>query len=331
MASRPWIFLINPFIVATNTSYSLMKQIGNYTLAAINAKLQPSLPDSAKATAPPEADFFAGLLATLQPPVQTYDDAYTAWLSKQGSVKGQTKTLTMLLDDLSSNQIQEWDLAIQNVYRQNTPQYIALLPQHRKPFQQGTQQSKITAVGALSLAIGTDAKLQDLKADVDTFQNALVLANASQKDGKSNKSGSSAEVEADRIVLGIVLYGILGQLMDYYKETPEMIATVILVDALRTHEQTVFSQDVNGGQTKLVFTRTLEDGDQLKITGRGHTALQVALVHEKNDAMPADAFTVQAGEEELVLPDALGAKGNRYLIIKNLSATEKGAFTIEIV
>ncbi|MEP6465815.1 MAG: hypothetical protein ABJB05_05900 [Parafilimonas sp.] len=327
--TRSWIFLMNPFISVTNTSYRLMKQIGDYTLAAIAARMPQNAPANAEATA--TTDIFTQLFAILSPVVQAYDDAYTTWLSQQGTVKGQTKSLNDVLDLLSSQKIEDWDLAIQNVYRQHTPQYMALLPRHRTPFQHGSQQDKITAVGALSLAIGTDGALQTLKTDVDAFHDTLVNANAVQKGSKSTKSGNSTEVEADRIALGIELYGALGLLMQFYKKTPETIADIVPVDALRTHEQTLFKQDINGGEVKLVFTRKLEEDDHIKITDRGNTALQFALVPEKNDAMPAGAFTVQPNEAEVVTPAMLGAAGNRFLIVKNINATEKGSFTIELV
>ena len=298
-----------------------MKQIGDVTLAAI----------AARAPTPPENDIFSELLTTLSPLVQAYDDAYAVWLQQQGATKGQTQSLNDLLDDLSSEKIEDWDLAIQNVYRQKTPQYIALLPRHRRPFQNGSQQQRITAVAALSLAIGSDAALQTLKADVDAFYNELTAANATQKGSKSTKSGTSTAVETDRIALGTALYGVLGRLMDFCKETPEAIADIIPVDALRNREQTIFQQDVNGGVTQLIFIRTLDDDDNLKCVNRGNTALQLALVHEKNDAMPETAYTLHPNEEELVTPEVLGAKGNRFLIVKNTSATEKGAFTITLV
>ena len=134
--------------------------------------------------------------------MQTYDDAYTIWLSQQGATKGQTQSLNDLLDQLRSEQIENWDLAIQNVYRQKTPQYIALLPRHRTPFQTGSQQQRITAVAALSMAIGTDAALQTLKADVDEFYDALITASNSQKGSKSTKSGSSTDAGSRPYCIG---------------------------------------------------------------------------------------------------------------------------------
>ena len=324
---RPWIFLINPFITVTTGSYRKMKQIGDYTLAALNANEPPTNPAVAATTATSISD----IVTMLTPLVADYDDAYAVWLSQQGMQKGQTQSLTDLLKQLSAQNIEDWDLAIQNVYRQKTPQYMALLPRHRTPFQTGSQQDRITAVGALSLAIGDDAALQTLKADVDSVHDALVAALNSQKGSKSTKGGSSSDVEAKRIALGTGLYGALGMLMYNFMESPETIGNFFLLEALRNKEQVSFSHDIKGGETSLVFTRTLDDGDQLSLENRGNTVLQVALVHEKNDAMPTGAFTLQPNEKETVSPDALGAKGNRFMIVKNMSATEKGAYTIEIL
>ena len=47
--------------------------------------------------------------------------------------------------------------------------------------------------------------------------------------------------------------------------------------------------------------------------------------------MPETAYTLHPNEEELVTREVLGAKGNRFLIVKNTSATEKGAYTITLV
>ncbi len=84
--------------------------------------------------------------------------------------------------------------------------------------------------------------MQTLKAEVDSFHNDLVAANAVLKGGKSNKSGSSTELEANRIALGTGLYGVLGLLMNFYKETPEMIADTIQIDILRTMGKLYFSK-----------------------------------------------------------------------------------------
>lgn len=319
--NRPWIYLINTFLVTTEDSYRKMKQIGDFTYAAVSAAADA-------ATNPDDKALFTSILTMLQPPVDEYDQTYVTWLSQQGMQKGKTRSLTDLLNDLRGTQVQEWDLAIQNVYRQNTPPYIALMPRHRTPFQQGTQQERISAVGALSLAIGKDPKLQSLKASVDEFYDELVTANNSQKGSKSTKSGSSAELEADRITLGITLYGVLGLLMNHYQSTPAAIAPFFLIELLRNKEQTEWEHELKPGETRLALTHTFEPGQRIVIADKANTGLQVALVASKTDPMPADAYTLKPGEQESLLPEQLGAAGNRFLLIRNLNDLAKGDYHI---
>ena len=318
---RPWIFMINPFLVATNSSYRAMKQVGDFTYAAISTAADA-------ATDPIAREFFTSVKTLLEPPTEAYDHDYVTWLSLQGAQKGQTRSLNDLLDDLRGTDIQAWDRAIQNVYLPGTPPYIALLPRHRTPFQSGSQQDRITAVGALSLAIGTDPKLQTLKTTVNDVYDTLVIANNSQKGSKSTKSGGSAELEASRISLAIALYGALGLVMNYYKATPEAIAPFFLIQLLRDKEQTEFTHALNAGEQRLALTHTFEDGEMLTLADTGNTGLRAALVANKTDAMPDDAFTIGAGEQQTPSPGMLGKTGNRFLMIKNMSDTAKGDYKI---
>jgi hypothetical protein len=321
---RPWIYFINPILVVTNGSYRKMKQIGDYTYSAVFTA-------SETATNPDDKAFFATLLSMLEPPVNAFDDVYTLWNAQQGLQKGKTRSLNDLLDDLRSTLIEDWDLAIQGVYRQGTPEYIALLPRHRTPFQTGKQLQRITSVGALSLAIGKDPKLQTLKADIDTFYDQLVAANNAQKGSKSTKNGSSAEVEADRVALCIVMYGVLGLMMNHYKETPEAIGQFFLMELLRDTEQTEFTHALKGGETRLALTHTFTEGETIQIADDGNTGLLAALVATKNSPMPDTAIAIKPGDVITLTPEQLGAKGNRFLMIKNMSATEAGDYVITLL
>ncbi len=295
-----------------------MKQIGDYTFSALTA-------------AAPANNNLDALLTTLSPLLQAYAENYDTWLSRQGLQKGRTQSLNDLLKELGSEIIQEWDLAIQNEYRQDTPQYTALLPRYRQPFQNGSQEDRITAVGALSLAIGDDTALQSLKTEVDSLHDALVTANFTQKGSKSMKSGSSDELEASRIGLGQALYGVLGMLMNLYKDAPESIASFFLMDELRSREQTTFRRDIDGDETLLVFVRSFEDGEAIRLTNRGNTDLKFARVPQKTDTMPGTALILPAGQQTTVNADALGTKDNRFFIVQNVSASEKGAYTVKLM
>lgn len=101
--------------------------------------------------------------AELSPLSAAFNEAYQSWSTGKGLQKGKTTSLYSQFKLLSSQKIEDWDIAIQQVYKQNTPQYVSLLPNRRKPFQTGSQESRINAVGTLSEAIGADAALQNCK------------------------------------------------------------------------------------------------------------------------------------------------------------------------
>lgn len=319
--TRPWIYLINPFISATENSYRKAKNIGDYTLSAL---------DAAARDQPPE-NIFNTLFVAFAPVAQQYGEAYANWQSRQGTQKGQTKLLNDLLDELRSEKIEAWDLAIQNEYRQETPQYIALLPRRRAPFQTGSQQDRITAVNALSITIGTDNALQTLKTEVDNFYDALMKANNTQKGSKTQKNNSSTDVETKRLALCTELYGVLGSLVVHFKETPEAVGDFFLLEELRSPEQTTYRHDIGGDETLLVFVRSFEEGEDIRLTNRGNTDLKFARVPQQTDTMPGTAFILPASQQTTVTANALGANDNRFLIVQNVNANEKGAYTVELM
>ena len=129
---KPWGFIQNPFLIATEGSYRLAVRISLYHFAAIS-----------KMAGDP---FFDALIASFSPLNTALQDAYNTWKAKGGTQQGQTLQLKQLLSLLSSTKIKGWDIAIQNVFSDTTAEYKALLPNHRGPFQLGSQDDRIAAV-----------------------------------------------------------------------------------------------------------------------------------------------------------------------------------------
>jgi len=316
--AKSWSFIENPFLNKTKRSYRKMKKLGEYTLAAL-------LPHNGNA-------FFDGLIASLQPLVNAYNAAYNAWLVSRGAQKGKTMTVDELLKDLSGELIRRWDVAIQGVYPQNTPQYITLLPNRRTPFQNGSKQQRKAAVLALSTAIGADAALTSVKTQVDDFYEDLHDADTEQQGSLSTTGGNSDEVELARIELGIGMYGVMALLMNNYKETPEQVENFFDLETLRSKEQELFTGEIAPSATELVFTRTLAPTDSIRLQNLGETPLRFALLPEENDSIGAVYIEVAAGEEETVTAAQLGTvPGNRFLKVKNMSDIAGGAWEVEMV
>jgi hypothetical protein len=313
-----WSFLNNVFLSATSNSYRAMKKIGNFTVAALDAKKSDP--------------FFNSLLTLLLPYVTTYNNAYSTWVSKLGTQMGHTASLKDLLKQLSTEKIETWDLAIQNLYRDTTAQYIALLPYHRIPFQNGSQDDRITAVEALIKAIGDDTKLKDIKKEIQDFYDQLATDYNTQKGSKSSTSNNSDAVEAARIASATMLYGILGELMSHFKATPAEVGNYFDLQTLRNIEQSVYKHDINGGETLLAVTNTFEAEEEVRLVNRGLTILHFALVKEVAENI-GDTFIAVAPNSEQTIDAALlgNIATNRYLKVMNTDANLKGAYTVELV
>ena len=111
-----WSYIVNPFINATDGSQRSMKKICNFSINALKAE--------------PTDTYLAARLTELQPFADGYNLSFNQWISNQNSQLGQTANFLDLLILLRSQKIRDWDIAIQVVYKEDTPQYIALLPHH---------------------------------------------------------------------------------------------------------------------------------------------------------------------------------------------------------
>ena len=146
---RPWSFLENPFLSSTDNSYRMAVRISTYHNSALNANTSNPV--------------IAALYATYNPIHRALVEAYDAFIAQEGMQQGESLNLRQLLRLEGTTKISFWDASIQVRYPSGTPQYMALLPNGRKPFQSGTQTQRISAVASLSDAIGTDAALAAVK------------------------------------------------------------------------------------------------------------------------------------------------------------------------
>ncbi len=105
-----------------------------------------------------------------------FDAAYNVWDVLKSTSKGLTHGAALLIDQLMSTKAKAWDTAIQQVYTQDSSNYISLMPNRRIPFQSGTGLSRLMAVENLVAAIGTDLSLATVKASVQSFLTQLLAA-----------------------------------------------------------------------------------------------------------------------------------------------------------
>ncbi len=314
---KAWSFTQNPILHATDGSYQLGMQLSTFHDSALNAaKTDP---------------FILPLYNSYHPLHLAYKSAYEAWVAQGGLQQGETLNLSQLLLLLSNTKIKAWDIAIQNVYAQNTTQYTKLLPNRRTPFQTGSQQNKINAVNGLSIAIGGNTALATVKMDVDAFYKQLDLALTTQKGSKSNTATMSGNLETARVNFCIGQYSNIGAFIQKYAATPEKINQFFDLQGIRNGHQTLFTGLVATQAAYTIVKHTFGATDQLNLLNSGTTQLKFYLSQTKDANPPAAVVTLEPSTQQTIDASALGNIANSFLMVYNADANMKGEFSVEIL
>jgi hypothetical protein len=313
----PWSFEQNPFLNATTNSF---RRAARIDLTHFNAI-------SEQAGTP----FFDNLITFYKPPHDEFVAAYAHWIKETNKQQGLTQLVNDLFENLSGEQIRQWDIAIQNVYDINTPNYKGLLPNRRTTFQNANQTDRIAAVAALAENIGSDAALQTLKTAVLAFSVQLTKAIDDQKKAiKATKDASDA-VEKARVNICEAQYANLGALMQHFYKSTNGIGQYFDLLSIRRGTQKSFEGETNPLQTKNVFKKTFKPGTKLLIRNDGPTELQFFNAQQKKDTKSGKPLLVAAGQEVTVKVEDVFDLTNSYLNVANPDAVNKGSWTIDFL
>ena len=313
---RTWMYLQNPFLNATASSYLNGMNISTYHDNAL-AKMKSD-------------PFILGLYNAYHPLHLLYKTAYSTWITQGGTQQGETLNLQQLLNWLSNTKIRHWDQQILSHYEPNTPAYKRLLPNHRKPFQQGSQIERILAVKSLSDAIGSDELLAATKTDILNCYTQLDAAYDMQKGNKTSTKNLSGNLELAREAMCAGQYANLGGLIQKYSTTPTVIEQYFDLQAIRRSQQVFFTGQLKPGEVYTIVKHTFGETDQVLLTNTGTTQLKFYLAHAK-DAQPGDTFITLATGEQTVMAGALGKLTDMYLTVVNTDPLHAGEFSAELV
>jgi len=319
--NKQWVHLNNFFLTRTKDSARLCVRISKKHDSALQA-----------ASAGGDV-FFTGLYTAYHPLHTALVTAYDIWLSQTGSQQGQTYSLTQLLSQLRSTKAENWTVAVKNVYPKNTAKFTSLFPNLKKPFQAGSQQGKIDAVKALSIAIGTDASLTTVKTDVDAFYTSLNNAHANQKGSITTTSNFSDAVELARVNSCVGQFADYGALIQKYATHPEQVGNYFDKAALRNNVQVLFQHQVKKNSVNLVVKRRSVPDDAFLLENNGSVALVFGFVLHKDDHPGAVSVTVAPNTNVTVMASDLGddLDHNHYLVCRNADLNMDGLLTVEII
>jgi hypothetical protein len=313
---RPWIYTQNPFINATRNSYVKTRHISIFHDSALNAaKADPDI---------------LTLYNRYHPVHEEYMETFDKWNTQGGIQQGDTLSLRQLLLALRNETIEEWDVKIQNVYTQGTSDYIRLLPDRRKPFQEGKYIDRIGAVKVLREALATHKTLEVLREKVAAYYDRLDAAQNLAISNISIAKDLSSNVEKTRLTICREQFVNLSSLIIKYPERPENVNIFFDLQTLRQKDQVEFTGHLAPNHIKKIVKRTFGENDQILLRNLGDTPLIFYLAQLKDMKPGSEVFEMNKGEQ-IVPASALGNLAHPFLKVFNPDPYLTGSFIMRIL
>jgi hypothetical protein len=316
--TRPYSFFVNPFLTLLERSRTQALQASKYTRNQLFSR---------------KADPFFGPLYTMFDPLnEAFENEDAALIAQIGTQKGSTSLLDELLIQLSSDKIDLWDIAVQVVYRKGTPEYIAIFPKGRKPFQQGKKNDRIAAVSALYLSLAGIVPLATTRTDVDDFYQTINDARNKQTGEIGDTGTDSDDLTTTAETAMNALYKILGSCIAQFPETPLSIEPLFDMSVLRDSEQTEFTRTLAPSATEFIVKRTKEPTDTIRLKVNTNRAVKFFMAIEKNDTNPVTFIIVNGLSEVIVTFSQLGdVPAAKYLKAINTDDASDANVEVELL
>lgn len=313
--SGKWHYLSNQILVATEGSFKLMLIL----LKDHAAKLRGGSTD-------PDIDV---LRARFDPIEEAYLDALSLWTNAKAFYKGATLAFEILLKELSSKKIRDWDVQIQVVYSKDTEEYISLLPNGRNPFQKGSYEIIISHVGALAKTLALYPVLAATKTDVENFYAQLLSTRETQQVKEALVKSKSEALEKARVEAAVTMYGNLGVLMDKFRYNTEHVKRFFELHLIKSppKDKNTFSGELAGGDMGVAVSG-IKDKNVFTLYNNGDTPLLFFTSANATDAVNGAGFRLEPHTSTAKTALELGDAGNKFLKVKNLSENIQGTWAV---
>ena len=259
MASQNWIRSDNFIDNSTNDNYKLANEIFNeFDSRLMNSKEDIDILEY--------YNFF-------NPFNEAYERSYSLVSNLTSSSPGNTLAVKQLIERLRGIEIQKWDIAIQTIYTRESSNYKSILPHFRHPFQNGSIIKRVDSLKNLIIALEGDAKLSDIRLEVEEFYSLLNIAIQKQELQFLEIDTAVNDLEKKRLEASEAVMYVYGKLISKYYKNLRLIDAYFPIDLLQKVMQDLFMATLKNEKEKYLFKRTLDtDTDvlQIKITGENN-------------------------------------------------------------
>ncbi len=165
---------------------------------------------------------------------EVYLSQYKNWKLAKQYWQAETLEVDNLLEELSSKWIKNWDMRIQLVFDDTSPEYTSLLPNKRSPFQRTRRDERIVEVGTLIRSLSNYSSLSDLRQEVTNFYQTFKAKRDHQQKREQAVRDASTSLKQAAEKLGIATYRNVGNLIAIYAEEPNQLLNFFKLDLIRS-------------------------------------------------------------------------------------------------
>lgn len=314
-----WKYLTNQFLSSTENSYNKAVKLSMYHDAALNI---------AKVTHP-ELVAIYNRYHTLHLALIA---AFNSWKALGGSQEGQTLNVTQQLI-LAYAKLNGWDATVQGTYAKGTPEYMAIFPDGRYPFNSGSIDDRILAYKVLAESLNNYAALAAVETLVNTTYTTLDNARNAQSGSISTVGAESGTVEAARIAAMTMQYRNVGFCMDTFYNLPDLIASLFDLQLLREHDQTEFTGTLDPMENEAVLVHTFLSFDQMRVKSNGNAAYNLYLASFPGGTNSTPIAVLAHDDKTITVSDfnAADLATHRYLTAVSQTAGEVTQYIIDLI
>lgn len=274
---------------------------------------------------------FTDLFNDFHPQYTGFMTARSAHTNQVAIRKNMTAALVNKLKAQTSK-VAEWDIAVQNVYKRDTPEYIGIFPNGRKPFNSGKQQDRILAVHDLGVNLTGIATLATIKTDVDAWYTDLNALQTAQQEAAGTVEVKARHMREYWENACDSLCFVSGGLQQQFNNNMAAVADYIPFDMLSRGPQKDFTGTVDPEAAKMIAKRTMPATTMITLKNTGLATIEFYMAPNKDGIIPSGSalVKVEPGITKKVAVSELGIAANKYFCVRNPSSLVDGEFEVNL-
>lgn len=276
----------------------------------------------------------APLFQRVQTAYSAFEQKYADLNAITGMYRTKTRIFENLIQELSTKKIKTWDIQVQVVYADDTPEYTGIFPNRRGPFQGTAYDLRINSLMSLVNILSNYPLLANVQTDVQTFLAQIQQARTEQQGLENNEQVLRSELSDVISKLASEMFYVYAMLLAKYYMQIEKVENFYELKYLRSGTQSSDNQGTNyeaAPNNKVnLYNGELTDNSYLVIKNTGNVPITVYTSNDPNAATPIDATVISPNDTlNGIYAEAL-TDGNGYsgLIVVNNDSVNKAKFNV---